>query len=432
MPNPRRANSGSGSVRAVLRVAVAVGLLVCTVSLGQREPARQRLASVSRSLASEATAREPAARNRPAEIATRIELGRRLFFDPGLSEPVGTSCASCHEPALGYAGVNGSTTGVARGSRTGRFAARTTPSVLYLRFVRRFHVRWDEDAPLPDAVGGFFWDGRSDSIAELVRQPLLNPDEMGNESARQIAEKLAARPYASQFSAAFGPILTDPDATLRRVGSAIEAFLLSDEMAPFSSRYDDYVQGHGTLSALEQRGLSLFKDRAKGSCATCHRLNDELSDPARSVFSDFGYETVAVPRNPALAANATSDHFDLGLCRADHARPFNREERWCGAFRTPSLRNVALRPSFMHNGAFTKLRDVVAFYATRGTEPERWYKSGTAYEDLPPEYRGLVNVDIPPYDRGRGKPPRLDDSEIDAIVAFLGTLSDQKLPSTVR
>ena len=67
-----------------------------------------------------------------------------------------------------------------QGSRPGHFASRNTPSVLYLKYVKRFHYHWEEDMPLPDAFGGFFWDGRADSITALVRQPLLNPDEMGN------------------------------------------------------------------------------------------------------------------------------------------------------------------------------------------------------------------------------------------------------------
>jgi cytochrome c peroxidase len=255
---------------------------------------------------------------------------------------------------------------------------------------------------------------------------------MGNTSPRQIASKLAMRPYSAQFSAAFGSVLGDPDAALEALGTAIEAFLLSPELAPFSSRYDDYVQGHGKLSAEELRGLALFKDRAKGGCASCHRLNDELPNPERSVFSDFGFEVVAVPRNADVPANASVDHYDLGLCRAEHARPTNREERWCGAFRTPSLRNVALRPSYMHNGAFTKLRDVVAFYATRVTTPQRWYESGVVFEDLPTEYRVNVNIDTAPYDRGEGRTPRLDEGEIDAIVAFLGTLTDSQLPKPRR
>jgi cytochrome c peroxidase len=95
-------------------------------------------------------------------------------------------------------------------------------------------------------------------------------------------------------------------------------------------------------------------------------------------------------------------------------------------FRTPSLRNVAVRGSYMHNGVFTKLRDVVAFYATRATDPKHWYKSGAKFEDLPAKYRPQVNVASVPYNRREGDVPALDDQEIDAIVAFLQTLTDAR------
>ena len=77
----------------------------------------------------------------------------------------------------------------------------------------------------------------------------------------------------------------------------------------------------------------------------------------------------------------------------------------------------------MHNGAFTRLRDVIAFYATRATDPKRWY-GATTYDDLPAKHRGNVNDLVAPYDRAEGGKPALDDAEIDAIVAFLGTLTD--------
>lgn len=78
----------------------------------------------------------------------------------------------------------------------------------------------------------------------------------------------------------------------------------------------------------------------------------------------------------------------------------------------------------MHNGVFTKLRDVVAFYATRSTDPKRWYTHGVVFDDVPARYREYVSVDKAPYNRQEGERPALDDHEIDALVAFLGTLTD--------
>ena len=360
------------------------------------------------------------------EATTRAAsaVGRRLFFDASLSEPAGTSCASCHDPARAFAGNHGSDRGVPRGSRPDHFARRNTPSLLYLKFVHRFHFHWEEDAALPDAFGGFFWDGRSDSIAALAEQPLTNPDEMNAGSRADVAAKLNAAAYAGELRRVYGSdALATPDRAMVTFGRAIEAFLKSDEFAPFSSRYDDFIRGKGTLSAVEQRGMQLFRDPAKGNCGSCHRFNPTTADSARSLFTDFGYETVAIPRNPHISKNNDKDYFDLGLCERHDPRTHTDEERFCGSFRTPSLRNVAVRDAYMHNGYFTKLRDVVAFYATRSITPARWYP-GKKWDDLPTQYHEYVNQIAPPYDRGPGEKPRLDDGEIDAIVAFLGTLTD--------
>src|SRR5262249_31620631 len=159
---------------------------------------------------------------------------------------------------------------------------------------------------------------------------------------------------------------------------------------------------------------------AKGNCAFCHKLDPGSPNPRRSPLSDYSFEVVGAPRNPALGARDP----DLGLCAARPAGAHTDEPRLCGAFRTPSLRNVAPRTRYLHNGVFSRLRDVVAFYATRTIDTARWYPSGVAFDDLPPQYRQNVNDVVVPYDRGPGERPRLDDAEIDAIVAFLGTLTD--------
>jgi cytochrome c peroxidase len=170
--------------------------------------------------------------------------------------------------------------------------------------------------------------------------------------------------------------------------------------------------------------MKLFKDSAKGGCSGCHKMNDKSSDPKASLFTDFGYDAVGAPRNRALPATRDARYFDLGLCERKGADYAKNTEEFCGRFRTPSLRNVAVRSAFMHNGSFSSLRDVVAFYATRSVRPERWYGRGPQFDDLPAKYRDNVNVDKAPYNRRRGDAPALDDREIDAIVSFLGTLTD--------
>jgi cytochrome c peroxidase len=355
----------------------------------------------------------------------RAALGRQVFFDTRLSEPAGTSCASCHDPKQGFAGNHGSRIGVALGSRPDLVGKRNVPSALYAAYIPPLFFYQDDDAPAPTPFGGLFTDGRVDTVAELVRHPLLDPLEMHNRSDADIARKLRTAPYADGFRRAFGPdVFATTASSLAALGAAMDAFLQSRDMAPFSSRYDAWVQGRAQLTPLELRGLKLFKDPDRGNCASCHKFNETSSNPARSLFTDFGYDAVAVPRNRAIPANRDPRHFDEGLCATGRAKGWPDSGQWCGYFRTPSLRNVAARERYMHNGVFSNLRDVVAFYATRAIEPERWYKDGRLFDDVAPRHLGNVNVATMPYNRRKGMKPALDDADIDAIVAFLRTLTD--------
>jgi cytochrome c peroxidase len=387
-----------------------------------------------------AGARARAAAPAPPAAAALAELGRAIFFDASLSEPRGTSCASCHDPGRAFSGNHGSRIGVPLGSRPGHFARRSSPSLLYLKYVPRFRFFQEGDEPGAAPFGGLFWDGRVDTIQELVRQPLLNPDEMNDRDARAVATKIARASWAAAFRRAFGAAaLDDPEAALASLGVAVEAFLTSDEMAPFSSRFDDVMRGRASFTAVEAEGMRVFKDPAKGACIGCHPFFERKGPDARgqgasamiSLFTDYGYDAVSPPRNPRLPPAARKP--DLGLCeRTDRANP-SSDGGYCINFRTPSLRNVAVRSSYLHNGVFDELRDVVAFYATRDTSPRRWYRSGVKFEDTPPKYRDHVNVTTPPYNRLPGQAPALTDAEIDAVVAFLRTLTDARyLPLTTR
>jgi cytochrome c peroxidase len=152
---------------------------------------------------------------------------------------------------------------------------------------------------------------------------------------------------------------------MRALGEALQAFLTSDAMSPFSSKYDDFLRGRAQLSPLETKGLKAFRNPDKGACNGCHLMYDTWNRPDGSLFTDYGYDAVSVPRNRAVAANANPNRYDLGLCERTQARVPSSDPQWCVRFRTPSLRNVAVRERFMHNGVFSKLRDAVAFSTPR-------------------------------------------------------------------
>jgi cytochrome c peroxidase len=360
-----------------------------------------------------------------------VALGKKIFFDERLSEPPGTSCASCHDPARAFSGRHGSEIGVPLGSRPAHFARRSTPSVLYMRYVPKFHYFEDDEAPAPEPRGGFFWDGRSDSVAELVQKPLFNPDEMNAGTPRRLAAKIVRGSYGKEFRSALGRS-SDPKTVLRGVGVALESFLTSDEMTPTSSKYDAYVRGQATLTEMEQRGLEIFKDRHRGACSGCHRMAETSTNPAESMFTDYGYDAIAIPRNRDLPGNRNTASFDLGLCERKDARIASNDEKWCSNFRTPSLRNVAVRDSFGHNGVFKSLRDVVVFYARRAVSPNLVYPKGQKFDDVPEKYRGNVNIYAPIYNRREGSAAPMNDADIDAVVAFLRTLTDAPyVPATL-
>lgn len=367
-----------------------------------------------------------------AHAETRIEaLGAAIFNDTNLSEPAGLACASCHLPFAGNAGNNGSVAGVPKGSRPGVLGVRNSMSSAYAAATPpfTFHVFAGRVEP----AGGLFWDGRVDKLSQQAQSHLFNPAEMNNKDAAGVVAKVAKSVYANQFKAEFGAnVFSTPDAAFQRVLQAIAAFEASSAQQPYTSKFDQFIRGKATLSAAEDRGLKLFTNPQKANCASCHPVNLTSRNPADSTFTRYGFFALGVPRNAAIPANGNPSYFDLGLCGPVRNKPALTAEvpinvtieQFCGSFKTPSLRNVALRPAFMHNGVFRNLTDVVSFYATRNSDPVRWYGSSGAPNDLPMAYQGNIVRDRAPFNRPASAGPALSTAEIGDIVAFLKTLTD--------
>lgn len=356
-------------------------------------------------------------------------MGRALFFDPSLSAAATRSCASCHDPRHAFGPADGAA--VERGGIDGmQPGLRAVPSLEYLQNVPPFseHFVDDEgdDSIDQGPAGGFNWDGRSASAHEQARIPLLSPFEMANAGADAVVAKVAAGTHAAQFRETFGAhVFADAALAFKGVLLALETYQQEPtEFHPYTSKYDAWLRHQASLSAEERRGLDAFNDPARGNCARCHP--SAMRQGALPQFTDFGYIALGVPRNAAIPANADPRYHDLGLCgplRTD----LTAHGEYCGMFRTPSLRNVAIRRVFFHNGVVHRLADAVRFYAERDTHPEKWYPrtSGVirVFDDLPAEYH--ANVDrIAPFDRRPGDPPALSAADVAAIVDFLKTLTD--------
>lgn len=367
------------------------------------------------------------------QVSILAELGRMLFLDPGLSASGLLSCASCHDPAHAYGPPNARPV-QAGGKDMRQMGLRAVPSLRYAQVTPHFTEHFFDDDDERNAgvdngpTGGLTWDGRADRARRQARLPLLSTLEMANESSSVVVKHVKQSSYAGLLRKAFGATIFDnKEKAFAGVLEALEAFeQRPTEFYPYSSRYDAYLAGKAALTDKEARGLATFNNPKKGNCSHCHpsALGADGTPPQ---FTDYGFAALGVPRNMNIPANADPAFYDLGLCgplRTD----LREHPEYCGMFKTPTLRNVASRHSFFHNGVFHTLKEVLSFYAERDTNPQRWYRSNTGdavrkFDDLPSRYHANVNIE-PPFDRHAGDEPVLSEREIGDIIAFLQTLDD--------
>jgi len=359
-------------------------------------------------------------------MSALARLGEQMYNDHTLSGSGRMSCATCHDPAFSHGPPNALAVQVGGQFETS-FGLRAAPSIRYLERQPAFTL----GSGAPDAVrGGLTTDGRVDTLAAQAHLPLLNPLELDNDSEATLARRLRGAAYAAQIKALFGE--ADDAATVQQATQALQAFQLEDpRFHPYDSKFDQVQAGREQFSPAERRGQLAFRDPARGNCAACHV--DTSPDGRPPLFTNFGYAATGVPRNAAIPANADPAYFDLGLCgpqRSDLAG----YPALCGLFRTPGLRNVATRPAFFHNGVMHSLAEVLDFYNTRDTAPERWYpvRGGAVqmFDDLPPAWRANLTRTAPLDGRPAGSAPAMSAQDMADIVCFLRTLSDGHVAGT--
>jgi cytochrome c peroxidase len=372
------------------------------------------------------------------QVTALTQLGAQMFRDPALSASGKLACASCHSPEHAFGPPNDLPVQLG-GVDLSQPGLRAVPSLKYLQavppFTEHFFESEDEGDESVDngPTGGLTWDGRADSGSEQVLIPLLSVFEMANASPADVVAKARKAGYANAFRAIFGrAVLDSDDSAFKAIVKAFEVY--EQDYAtfyPYSSKYDAFLAGKASLTPHEARGLTLFNDPAKGNCAECH-ISKRANDGEPPQFTDYGMIALGVPRNQALPANADPAYFDMGLCgplRTD----LSKHTEYCGLFRTPSLRNVATRSTFFHNGIYHSLKQVLEFYVQRDTNPERFYPrtpDGTVrkYDDLPSAFHKNITEEAP-FNRHPGDRPALDDAEIDDVIAFLQTLTDGYTPT---
>jgi cytochrome c peroxidase len=244
----------------------------------------------------------------------KVELGRRLFYDPRLSGNGAIACATCHNPAFGF------TDGLAKGvGFNGVILGRSSPTVL--------NAAYHEEQ---------FWDGRAPSLEEQAKGPIQADKEMNNTAAKAVATLQAIPGYVKLFQEAFGG-----EPTFDRVAMAIASF--ERTVVDLDSPFDRWARGdEAAMSDAQKRGFDLFVGRAR--CSVCH------SGP---LFADKRYH-------------------NIGLEDGDPGRAaVTKEEKDKGAFKTASVRNAAITGPYMHNGQLKTLREVIDHYEKVTNEREK-------------------------------------------------------------
>ena len=290
-----------------------------------------------------------------------IDLGRYLFFDPVLSGNGKQSCASCHNPDKGFADGNQFSPGA-----TGTLTARNVPSLWNVGFLKRY-----------------FWDGRADSLEQQMQGPLYSKGEMASSKEKILASLNGNATYRRLFASAYGSAFADRKATIGidQVYRAIAGFETS--LISLNSRYDLYAHGFpDALNNKELEGLNIFRSFV-ARCAECH------TPPL------FTNQQIVVIGSPEPEGRA----FDPG------AGSYSSEPRLRGGFKVPSLRNVELTAPYMHSGRFGTLREVVGFY------------NGGRGHAVPKDEKLFLHWHI--------HEPKLRDEELDRLVDFLKTLTDE-------
>jgi cytochrome c peroxidase len=257
----------------------------------------------------------PESKDNPLTEA-RVQLGRRLFFDPILSGDQTVACASCHLPDHGFASAEGRPRGI-----RGQVIARRAPSLFNRAFGK-----------------SFFWDGRAASLEEQALLPIADPAEMGSSVDDAVLRLKGQVDYKKAFDAAF-----DDGVTGANLGKAIASF--ERVILRGDSRVDRFRQNgdHAALSAEERHGLWIYE--SKGQCWRCHSGRNFTDEEFHNTGVSWGREPL-----------------DLGR----HKVTKNDADR--GKFKTPSLRGVALAAPYMHDGSLTTLEDVVEYYNRGGVE----------------------------------------------------------------
>jgi len=273
-----------------------------------------------------------------------IALGRRLYYDPQLSVDGTISCASCHAPQFAFSDNQPFSDGVG-----GKLGTRHSPTVINSAY---------------NSLQ--FWDGRAPSLEEQAKGPMTNPVEMAH-SLAGVVQRLQSDPkYPQLFKNAWGTDQITIDIVVKSIASFERTVIAGD------SPFDRFYYGHDSraLPSAAQRGLIIFISAKKGNCAVCHPIGKDYA-----LFTDNKFH------NLGIGADTRGNLNDLGRYNE------TKNEADMGAFKTPSLRNLANRGPYMHDGTFPTVKDALAHYIGGGNWNPHLDKEIHSLDVLTPDER---------------------------------------------
>jgi cytochrome c peroxidase len=327
------------------------------------------------------------------------QLGRLLFFDKNLSKNGNQSCATCHDPSVGYTGPDAAINArgaVYPGSDPALFGNRKPPSAAYAGDSKPLR----DDGNLGGWVGGMFWDGRAtgevlgDPLAEQAKGPFLNPLEQALTSPEELCNKVKSGAYTALFEQVWGAgslDCTNADTVYDQIGKSVAAYERSWEVNPYTSKFDrfwdkakikrldvtkintsNYTKYRSLgLTDTELYGLAMFNTPSQANCASCHSL--QPGSKGYPLFTDFSYDNLGMPKNSENPFYDNLPYNPEGSAWIDTGLGgFLGDPQELGKMKVPTLRNVDKRPSasfvkaYGHNGYFKSLDAIVRFYASRG------------------------------------------------------------------
>ncbi len=295
----------------------------------------------------------------------QIDLGRYLFFDPALSVDQTISCATCHDPNKGLSDGLATSMGI-----DGQRLKRAAPSLYNVGYLKKL-----------------FWDGRATTLEEQMLEPLFSKEEMGNSPGNLLSTINGIENYRKLFAEAFPTRNGGQPIELHEITRSLTAFQSS--LISLNSKYDQYAHGYdGALDKNEIEGLNIFRSFV-ARCAECH---------TPPLFTNQQFAVIGSPEPDGVSLDPGAEV------------PF-KDKSLRGAFKVPSLRNIAQTAPYMHSGRFKTLRETVQFYT-----------DGRGHA-VPEGENLLIHWHI--------WEPNLTDYELDRLVDFLKTLTDESFKPKV-